>query len=238
MSQKGFAPILILLGIILISGIAYGGYYFGSRKVKLTEQVVSKNNKAINLQITPTVTSNNQLPISSIAASAFPTPTLSSTPLPLNKYTPGKDWQKINHPTLGSICLPSKWEFDKLRDGSLSTQISFNRDPAYRPTVAYIQDIPYSSGSLREAYYKFWGSEYPNVRQLVAIKEISIGSNTVLTITSGLDNSQVSLPDGNLAVVWYANNKLWKAGLSSWNMVNDSQSAFLKDFYTAINCNL
>lgn len=152
-------------------------------------------------------------------------------------YSSGKDWHKVNNSTLGlSFCLPPKWDFSKNGDGSFSGNLIFYRDAGYTPTVSYISDIPYSEGSRREAYYKYWESEYPKVRESVSIQEILINNDTVLKINTKVTDETKTSPDGSLAVVWYAKGKLWKAGLSGWSSVNDSQTLFLKDFYTVISC--
>lgn len=212
--QKGLFPIVGGM-IILLVVVAGGAYYLGTKSVTPRSSTIP--------QVTPTPIEEN---IPTIPPTATPTPTIKPVDFPVPR-----DWKKtsmINN-TL-TLCLPPKWEADQWNS------IYFNRDPAYRPTVAYIAEIPYTSGSRREAYYKYWESEYPNVRDLASIKETSIGNNSVLTIFPADISKDKYPPDGNLAVIWLANGKLWKAGLSNWSMVNDSQSAFLKDFYTAISC--
>jgi len=37
-------------------------------------------------------------------------------------------------------------------------------------------------------------------------------------------------------LVFVFNNKLYEVQLASWNLVNDSQSVFLKDVYTVVGC--
>ncbi len=147
-----------------------------------------------------------------------------------NSYVAPSNWTKssLMQKSL-TICLPPKWESD------LDANVYFNRDANYRPLVAYVQNIPYTSGSTREAYLKFWEGEYPDVRTMVTFQEIVIGNNSALAVYPSESREPKYSPDG-LAVVWYAGGKLWKAGISNWASVNTSQTAFLKDFYTMIAC--
>lgn len=235
MKEKGFAPIIIILGVLAVIGIASGAYYLGTLKnqPQLTSQTqnnqTQSNTAVISVQSSELVTQTSSInnPKNTPTPQILPT----NTPSPsINTYIVPKTWKRVMTPYGLTFCLPPKWEV------SQETGLFFNRDPGYKPSVAYIQDIPYVSGSRREAYFKLWETEYPDVRELVSIKEINIGNNTALTIFPTTDPAVRSAPDGNLAVIWFANGKLWKAGLSGWNMVNDSQSAFLKDFYTMISC--
>lgn len=218
-NQRG--NFLIPIGLaFLILVIGVGAYYLG------TKSTISYKPDVTQTIPSPTVTEES--------ATNIPFPTNTTTSIPTTKpisYVAPSSWKKTQMMNNAlTLCLPPKWESDH------RGTVYFNRDPGYRPNVTYIQEIPYSSGSRRDAYFKFWESEYPNVRELVSIKETNIGNETVLTIFPTVDPSVKSAPDGYLAVIWLANGKLWKAGLSGWNMVNDSQSAFLKDFYTAISC--
>lgn len=213
--------LLVLSGVIILLIIVAGGsYYLGLNS--------SNSDQPESTQIIPSPMATEEF----AAETSLPTPATTpiSTTSPIS-YDAPPSWnrtQMINNSL--TVCLPPKWESDQWGN------VYFNRDPGYRPNVTYIQEIPYSSGSRREAYFKFWESEYPNVRELVSIGETNIGSNTALTIYSANPSESKISPDGNLAVVWFGNNKLWKAGLSGWNSVNDSQAAFLKDFYTMISC--
>jgi hypothetical protein len=151
----------------------------------------------------------------------------SPTPVAVNKYIPPTTWIKSTANGL-TLCLPPKWERQV-------NQIFFNRDTGYRPEFSDITEIPYTGGAKREAYFKFWESEYPNVRNLVNIIDTDVNGNPVLTIQPVNQVETKESPEG-LALVWYASGKLWKTGLSSWNMVNNSQTAFLSDYYTMISC--
>ncbi|OGV91334.1 hypothetical protein A2783_05160 [Microgenomates group bacterium RIFCSPHIGHO2_01_FULL_45_11] len=146
-------------------------------------------------------------------------------------YTVPTNWSRSAVPQGPTLCLPPKWEWT----GDGTNTLILNRDPGYKPNITIISNIPYSGGSKREAYFKFWENEYPNVRDLVSIQDTNINNNSVLTIYPVNVNEPKESPEG-LAVVWYATGKLWKAGLSSWSMINDSQTAFLKDFYTMVSC--
>lgn len=151
-------------------------------------------------------------------------------------YIPGQAWHTVFNTTLGlNFCLPPKWDFTMNGDGSFSGQLTYFRDEAYAPKVAYIQSIPYNSGSRREAYFSYWEKEYPNVRELVTVSDVIINSNSALLISPALESEGKYSPEG-LTVVWFAGGKLWKANIDSWSYINDSQSAFLKDFYTVISC--
>jgi len=149
---------------------------------------------------------------------------------PATTYTVPSSWKRFTAQDRLKLCLPPKWEPD-----TYGHTLTFNRDPGYQPLITIIADIPYSSGPTREAYFKFWEKDYPDVRQLVSVTEININGQSALIISPASSGESKTSPEGP-AIVWYASGKLWKAGVSSWNMTNSSQSAFLKDFYTMISC--
>jgi hypothetical protein len=152
-----------------------------------------------------------------------------TTPKPTGSinYIAPSSWERITTQDGLTLCLPPKWESKQY--GTLI----YNRDAGYQPTITIIQNIPYTSGSYADAYYNFWKNEYPNVAQLVTATQTIINGNVSFTFTP--IGEAKSSPEG-LTVVWYASGKLWKAGLSAWSMVNSSQAAFLKDFYTMVGC--
>ena len=92
-----------------------------------------------------------------------------------------------------------------------------------------LEELPKGTTKIPEE----WKSEYPNISQLVTISDVNINGNNVKFVAP--KDEAKSSPEG-IAVMWYTNNKLWKAGLSNWNMINSSQSSFLNDFYTMISC--
>lgn len=155
-----------------------------------------------------------------------------STPIPSDgsstSYNAPSTWSKAT--ILGGLklCLPPKWE----NESGFGT-LFYNRDSAYRPQITILENIPYTSGSYADAYYTYWQKEYPDVSSLLTTTETNVSGNKVITFTP--KGEAKSSPEG-LTVVWFASGKLWKAGLSSWNMINSSQSLFLKDFYTMISC--
>lgn len=155
----------------------------------------------------------------------------STTPTPGSKttYIAPTSWKKITTQDDLKLCLPPKWESDS------AGHVIFNREEGYKPDVTYITNIPYSGGSRREAYFAYWVKEYPNVKQLVSVTDTDINGASALTIYPANSVDPKTSPEG-LTVVWYAGGKLWKAGLSGWNMINDSQTSFLKDFYTMTSC--
>ena len=233
MKEKGFAQILFLVGILILVG--GGVYYLGT--LRSQPQSASQTQNTQTQGDTAVIPIQSPVLVTRVPSISNPKNTPSPQILPTNTpsinthtYLVPKIWTRVTTSDGLTLCLPPKWETDQWGN------VYFNRDPAYKPNVTYIQEIPYISGSRREAYYKFWETEYPDVRELVSIRETNIGNNTVLTIFPTIDPSVKSVPDGHLAVIWFANGKLWKAGLSGWNMVNDSQAVFLKDFYTMISC--
>jgi hypothetical protein len=166
----------------------------------------------------------------------FTQTTETPTPKVSTNYIPGKDWHTVKNTTLNlTFCLPPKWDFTKNGDGSLSGELTYFRDSAYAPWIAQIQSIPYTSGSRREAYFKFWETEYPAVRERVIVNDVTVNENSVLLV-SPAQNEDVKMSPEGMTVVWYTGGKLWKAGVSGWSDVNNSQTSFLKDFYTAISC--
>ena len=164
-----------------------------------------------------------------------PTPTPTSTIAPTSKpkttYVVPTSWKRVTTQSGVNLCLPPKWEVEAY------DHLIFNRDEGYKPSITYITNLPYSGGSRREAYFAYWASEYPDVKQLVSVTDTDINGNSALTIYPANSSDPKTSPEG-LTVVWYSAGKLWKAGLSGWNMTNTSQASFLKDFYTMISCSL
>lgn len=220
-----------VLGLIVVTGSVFFGIQIGKNQAPAQQPIV-----------TLPAASPTELPIQTISPTGAlvvtetVVPTSKPTIKVLANYVPGKDWHQVNNTTLGLMfCLPPKWDFTKNGDGSFSGNLTFYRDSAYAPTVAFIQSIPYSSGSRREAYYSFWESEYPDIRTLVSVKDIDINTNSALLISPAKEKESKYSPEG-LTVIWQAGGKLWKADIDGWSWVNESQSVFLKDFYTAISC--
>lgn len=217
MRQKGIAHLFLLVVVVVVAIGAIGYLAYQNAQLK---------NKGVS-EISPTPT-----PVSVME----PTPTASPTLKVPIVYSPDKDWHRITNTTLGlTFCLPPKWDFTKNGDGSFSGQLTYYRDPSYAPWVAQIKSIPYTSGSRREAYYKFWEKEYTDVRSLVMVSDVNINGNTALLISPS-QNVETKLSPEGLTLVWYAGGKLWKANISNWSSINDSQSAFLEDFYASVSC--
>ena len=167
----------------------------------------------------------------SVTPTLTPTPTITPTPKPKTTYTVPVSWKRLTTQSGVNLCLPPKWEVEAY------DHLIFNRDEGYRPSITYITNLPYSGGSRREAYFAYWANEYPEVKQLVSVTDTDINGNSALTIYPANSSDPKTSPEG-LTVVWYSAGKLWKAGLSGWNMTNASQASFLKDFYTMISCSL
>ena len=153
-----------------------------------------------------------------------------SKPTIITQYVVPSDWKEIILTNGLSLCLPPKWEYAGLAD------LVFNRNFNYTPTITTIMEIPYFGGSRRMAYMDYWKNEYPEVSTLVTVEEIDINGNSALTIYAKTSQSYKQAPDGNIAVVWYAHSKLWKAGLANFAAVNSSRDSFLQDFYKVISC--
>lgn len=155
-------------------------------------------------------------------SNASPTP----SPVESTNYIVPSGWQKFTTQDGLKLCIPPNWQTDQY--GTLI----YDRDANYKPQITAIQSIPYSNGSYANAYYNFW-KEWGDVSKLVTASQVNINGNMATTFTP---IGEVKTSPEGLTVVWYASGKLWKAGLSSWSMINPSQTAFLKDFYTAISC--
>jgi len=212
---------LVLLGLIVIATSVYVGIQIGKNQIA----------KQLPIVVEPTVS-----PVEPSVVAETVEPVSNPTIKVSVNYTPGKDWHSVKNTAFGILfCLPPKWDFTKNGDGSFSGNLKYYRDSAYAPLVAFIESIPYSSGSRREAYYSFWESEYPDIRTLVSVKDIDINTNSALLISPAKEKESKYSPEG-LTVIWQAGGKLWKADIDGWSWVNDSQSVFLKDFYTAISC--
>jgi hypothetical protein len=210
--KKILPPILIVLSLGLFLII---GFYLGTKnQEKLnTRKEVSSSPSNMEQDVSAT-----QQPISTTKPSTNISPTNPSSVV--KNYPAPKSWTTTYLPIGLNLCLPPKWEADQWGN------IYFNRDPGYRPNVTYIQEIPYLGGSRRESFYKFWENEYPDVRKTTEVVEVNINGNTALKF-NGPESEKI---------VWLANGKLWQAGISNWEMVNNSKTMFLKDFYTMISC--
>lgn len=92
MNQKGFASILIIVGVFILAGVVGGIYYLGSRKAVTTIPSPTSVITSKNLQSTPT-------PIQIPSPIATTTPT--STPKPTQNGTSSEDIKYL---------LPSGWK--------------------------------------------------------------------------------------------------------------------------------
>ncbi len=207
--MKKYTPKKLFVGFLLIFLLAisfYIGIKYKQGSLLIQKSPASQLDNLITLSPSPSVVVN-------------PTPTSAVVPQ-IQNYPVPKLWTRITILNNLILCLPPKWEADQWGN------IYFNRDSAYRPNVTYIQELPYTGGSRRETFYVFWEKEYPDVRQAVSVNEVLINKGSALKFSG---------PEGE-KIVWLANGKLWQAGISNWSMVNDSKTAFLKDFYTMVGC--
>lgn len=143
----------------------------------------------------------------------------------VQNYPKPSSWKTVNILNHNiSICLPPQWEADEWG------HTVFNRDSAYKPDVLWINKFDYKGGSK--------GNEYINLKVLneyepeklkneTKVSELSINGKSVL---------KIAIPSFPEALVFVLDNKLYEVQLASWNLVNDSQSAFLKDVYTVVGC--
>lgn len=213
--------LITVISLVMLSIGLTGGFL-------LSQSLQNQNQEAVQ----PTVIPNTLRPSTALPTAKFKfTDQTSVTSVPATKinYTVPSDWKKTTLKSGLTLCLPPKWEYNGFAD------LEFNRDPGYKPTITTIQNIPYSGGSKRVAYFNFWNSEYPDVSNLVSVEETDINGNSALTIYPNNSAEVKQSPEG-LAVVWFVSGKLWKAGLSSWSYINPSQKDFLTDFYKAISC--
>ncbi len=140
-------------------------------------------------------------------------------------YPKPASWKSVNIPNHGiSICLPPKWEANEWG------YTVFNRDPAYRPDVLWINKFDYKGGSRRDEYILMkvqYEYEPEKLKNETKVNELTINGRSVL---------KIAIPSFPEALVFILNNKLYEVQLASWNLVNDSQAAFLKDVYTVVGC--
>lgn len=140
-------------------------------------------------------------------------------------YPRPASWKTVNIANHGiSICLPPKWEADEWG------HTVFNRDPAYKPDVLGFNKFDYKGGSRRDEYISLkvqYEYEPEKLKNETKVSELTINGRSVLKIT---------IPSFPEALVFVLNSKLYEVQLASWNLVNDSQTAFLKDVYTVIGC--
>lgn len=100
--QKGFAPILIILGIVLLLGVAGGAYYFGQVSVKVPTSPSQTPVPTSQTSISPTQ------PV--VKTTVSPTPTVVDETANWKTYTgnkysfkyPANDW-KINQSTASLV---------------------------------------------------------------------------------------------------------------------------------------
>lgn len=151
-------------------------------------------------------------------------PVVTYTP-PTQNYPRPTSWKTISLTDYKlSICLPPKWET------TARGHIIFNRDANYQPGVADIKELTYNGESIKEEYLKQkLQYEQDNAKLITqtVIKEMNFNNFPVLLI---------KIPTFPEAYVFTLNNKLYEASLYSWNLVNDSHDAFLKDIYTMLGC--
>ena len=212
--------LVVLLSVLLIASVSIAGFFAYQTQKLVKELDEAKIPPLATLSPEPT-----SIPEPTNAAGS--TPTTSPSPN-TTKYMVPSTWVRYTTNDSLKLCLPPKWE-----SKNIYGELFYNRDSSYQPTITIIQEIPYSGGSTSEAYFDYWKSEYPNISQLVTISDVNINGNNVKFVAP--KDEAKSSPEG-IAVMWYTNNKLWKAGLSNWNMINSSQSSFLNDFYTMISC--
>jgi hypothetical protein len=144
---------------------------------------------------------------------------------PVSRYPKPASWKTVNIAKLNvSVCLPLKWEANE------QGNIVFNRDPAYKPDVATIVKYDYLGGSRRDEYINIkvkYEYEPEKLKNATKVSEVNINGLAVLS---------VAIPTFPEALVFVKNNQLYEVAMSSWNLVNDSKSAFLKDIYTMVGC--
>ena len=140
-------------------------------------------------------------------------------------YPRPTSWKSVNIANHGiSTCLPPKWETDEWG------HTIFNRDPAYKPDVLWFNKFDYKGGSRRDEYINMkvqYEYEPEKLKNETKVSELTINGRSVL---------KIAIPSFPEALVFVLNNKLYEVQLASWNLVNDSQSAFLKDVYTVVGC--
>jgi len=140
-------------------------------------------------------------------------------------YPRPASWKTVNIANYGiSICLPPKWEADEWG------HTVFNRDLAYKPDALWFNKFDYKGGSRRDEYINLkvqYEYEPEKLKNETKVTELTINGKSVL---------KIAIPFFPEALVFVLNNKLYEVQLASWNLVNDSQSAFLKDVYTVVGC--
>jgi len=140
-------------------------------------------------------------------------------------YLRPTSWKSVNISNHGiSTCLPPKWEADEWG------HTIFNRDSAYKPDVLWFNKFDYKGGSRRDEYINMkvqYEYEPEKLKNETKVSDLTINGRSVL---------KIAIPSFPEALVFVFNNKLYEVQLASWNLVNDSQSVFLKDVYTVVGC--
>lgn len=121
--QKGFAPILVLVGIVIIIGIAAGAYYFGKSQPPKTQ---TQNQVVVSQTPQPTIVPSS-IPVTSPAPTTKLTDSSKTVTIPY-ALVDTSGWQKKTLPKLKiSLAIPSEWQVVSETDNAVSFEMGSTR---------------------------------------------------------------------------------------------------------------
>ncbi len=169
--QKGFAPLFIIIAILIITGIAGGAYYFGL--ISKDKQPQQQNKNQIS-QSSPLVVTESVVP--------SPTPTTDK-----NTFSPPKEWKKfISNAFKLSFYYHPDFKVVESDKESRSIVLTQPDSPAKWSLVEYSD---YGGGSRREWYLKQHTEFSEEDKNNLQFTELQLVNSSGLLITYHGDSS-------------------------------------------------
>lgn len=169
--QKGFAPVIVLVGVLVLVAVSAGAYYLGK-----SQTLKSQNQNQIVSQTTQPTSASSILTTS-------PVPTITTIPTPAvsrKTYTTPANWKKWDHSDCHlSFYLPPDWVV------KTGCNIYYRRDAAFEPFRSYVSREAYKGKSRREQYiarFNDYGQCEPQLTNNTSVTESVINGVSVLKI--------------------------------------------------------
>lgn len=110
MNQKGFAPLFILLVVVLMAGLAYGSYYLSTQKAEQPQPATIQTNNPTDIQAIPTLPSE----LTTVRPTSISTATSTTT---VDETADWKTYTNFVHGFL--IKYPANWFSSNCNNESL-----------------------------------------------------------------------------------------------------------------------